>query len=42
VVVAGYAHLVTDSHELARRQALLKPWVHRTVDYVVRIRPDLV
>jgi nitroimidazol reductase NimA-like FMN-containing flavoprotein (pyridoxamine 5'-phosphate oxidase superfamily) len=42
VVVTGYAHLVTDPEELARYQALLKPWVHRTMDYAVRIRPDLI
>ena len=42
VVVTGYAHLVTDSEELARYQALLNPWVHRTMDYAVRIRPDLI
>jgi hypothetical protein len=42
VVVTGYTHLVTDPEELARYQALLDPWVHRTMDYAVRIRPDLV
>ncbi|WP_330342124.1 pyridoxamine 5'-phosphate oxidase family protein [Streptomyces sp. NBC_00557] len=42
VVVTGYAHLVTDTEELARYQALLSPWVHRTMDYAVRIRTDLV
>ncbi|MET8565137.1 pyridoxamine 5'-phosphate oxidase family protein [Streptomyces flaveolus] len=42
VVATGYAHLVTDSQELARYQALLNPWVHRTMDYAVRIRPDLI
>ncbi|MFF9000471.1 pyridoxamine 5'-phosphate oxidase family protein [Streptomyces achromogenes] len=42
VVVTGYAHLVTDTDELARYQALLSPWVHRAMDYAVRIRPDLV
>lgn len=42
VVVTGYAHLVTDPHELARYQALLHPWVNRTMDYAVRIRPDLI
>ncbi|WP_330342939.1 pyridoxamine 5'-phosphate oxidase family protein [Streptomyces sp. NBC_00557] len=42
VVVTGYAHLVTDAEELARYQALLTPWVHRTMDYAVRIRPDLI
>ncbi|MGW1806049.1 pyridoxamine 5'-phosphate oxidase family protein [Streptomyces sp. NPDC002078] len=42
VVVTGYAHLVTDSEELARYQALLSPWVKRTMDYAVRIRPDLI
>ncbi|MEV6290748.1 pyridoxamine 5'-phosphate oxidase family protein [Streptomyces sp. NPDC051896] len=42
VVVTGYAHLVTDPHELARYQALLHPWVNQTMDYAVRIRPDLI
>ena len=42
VVVTGYAHLVTDADELARYRALLRPWMDRTMDYAVRIRPDLV
>ncbi|MGW1160312.1 pyridoxamine 5'-phosphate oxidase family protein [Streptomyces sp. NPDC002513] len=42
VVVTGYARLVTDSAELARYQALLKPWVNQTMDHAVRIRPDLI
>ncbi|MGW3169801.1 pyridoxamine 5'-phosphate oxidase family protein [Streptomyces sp. NPDC001153] len=42
VVVTGYAHLVTDPGELARYQALLQPWVNRTMDYAVRIHPDLI
>ena len=42
VVVTGYAHLVTDPDELARYRELLHPRVKRTMDYAVRIRPDLV
>ncbi|MCI3278182.1 pyridoxamine 5'-phosphate oxidase family protein [Streptomyces cylindrosporus] len=42
VVVTGFAHLVTDPRELARYQRLLHPWVQQTMDYAVRIRPDLV
>ncbi|MDC0765402.1 pyridoxamine 5'-phosphate oxidase family protein [Streptomyces sp. HD] len=42
VVVTGYARLVTDPRELARYQALLRPWVQHTMDYAVRIHPDLV
>ncbi|WP_434091472.1 pyridoxamine 5'-phosphate oxidase family protein [Streptomyces bluensis] len=42
VVVTGYAHLVTDPQDLARYQDLLHPWVKQTMDYAVRIRPDLV
>ena len=42
VTVTGYAQLVTDPHELVRYQGLLRPWVERTMDYAVRIRPDLV
>ncbi|CAM5717451.1 pyridoxamine 5'-phosphate oxidase family protein [Streptomyces griseorubiginosus] len=42
VVVTGYARLITDPEELARYQALLRPWAEQTMDYAVRIRPDLV
>ncbi|MFH8769484.1 pyridoxamine 5'-phosphate oxidase family protein [Streptomyces sp. NPDC017958] len=42
VVVTGYAHLVTDQEELARYRDLLVPWVQRTMNYAVRIHPDLV
>ncbi|AMW08558.1 pyridoxamine 5'-phosphate oxidase [Streptomyces qaidamensis] len=42
VVVTGYASLVTDQRELARYQSMLRPWVERTMDHAVRIRPDLV
>ncbi len=42
VVVTGYAHLVTDSGDLTRYQELLRPWVGRSMDYAVRIRPGLV
>lgn len=42
VVVTGIASLVTDPGELARYQAVLRPWVKRTMDYAVRIRPDLI
>ncbi|TQE17642.1 pyridoxamine 5'-phosphate oxidase family protein [Streptomyces ipomoeae] len=42
VVVTGYARLITDPDELARYQALLHPWVKQTMDYAVRIHPDLV
>ncbi|MFF9155126.1 pyridoxamine 5'-phosphate oxidase family protein [Streptomyces sp. NPDC014846] len=43
VVVTGYARLVTDPSELARIQALLKPWVpSEGMDQAVRIRPELV
>ncbi|MFF4805607.1 pyridoxamine 5'-phosphate oxidase family protein [Streptomyces sp. NPDC001351] len=42
VVVTGYAHLVTDPDELARYQELLTPWVNHTMDYAVRIHPDLI
>lgn len=42
VVVTGYARLVSDPDEMARYQELLRPWVDRTMDYAVRIRPDLV
>jgi hypothetical protein len=42
VVVTGFASLVTDPSELARYQAVLRPWVKRTMDHAVRIRPDLI
>ncbi|MEV0173506.1 pyridoxamine 5'-phosphate oxidase family protein [Streptomyces sp. NPDC050803] len=42
VVVTGYAHLITDADELARYTSVLHPWVERTMDYAIRIRPDLV
>ena len=42
VVVTGYAHLVTDPDELARYASMLHPWSQQTMDYAVRIRPDLV
>ncbi|MER5436463.1 pyridoxamine 5'-phosphate oxidase family protein [Streptomyces sp. NPDC002588] len=42
VVVTGYARLVTDLRELARYQALLRPWASQRMDHAVRISPDLV
>lgn len=42
VVVTGYASLVTDARDLARYRSLLHPWVQQTMDYAVRIRPDLI
>ncbi|MEW2494739.1 pyridoxamine 5'-phosphate oxidase family protein [Streptomyces nodosus] len=42
VVVTGYAELVTDPGELERYRPMLHPWVDRTMDHTVRIRPDLV
>ncbi|MEW2120772.1 pyridoxamine 5'-phosphate oxidase family protein [Streptomyces sp. NPDC005474] len=42
VVVTGYARQVTDPRELARYQALLRPWSTQRMDHAVRIHPDLV
>ncbi|MFK0110026.1 pyridoxamine 5'-phosphate oxidase family protein [Streptomyces sp. NPDC091217] len=42
VVVTGYARLVTDPRELALYESLLRPWLNRTMEHTVRIRPDLV
>ncbi|MFJ9566199.1 pyridoxamine 5'-phosphate oxidase family protein [Streptomyces fuscichromogenes] len=42
VVVTGYAHLVTDPRELTRYEALLRPWLDRTMEHSVRIHPELV
>lgn len=40
VVVTGYARVVTDPRDLARYRASLRPWVHRTMDFTVRIHPE--
>ena len=42
VVATGFAHLVTDPQEIDRYRRLLHPWVQQTMDYAVRIRPDLI
>lgn len=42
VIVTGYARLVTAPDDLARYRTLLEPWVEQSMDYAVRIRPDLV
>jgi hypothetical protein len=42
VVATGFAHLVTDPLEAARFERLLRPWVQQTMDYAVRIHPDLI
>ncbi|KAF5999207.1 pyridoxamine 5'-phosphate oxidase family protein [Streptomyces sp. WAC00263] len=42
VVATGYARLVTAPREVARYRAMLQPWVSQTMDYAVRIRPELV
>lgn len=42
VIVTGYAHLVTHTPTLARYQQLLRPWVDQTMDYAVRIHPEVV
>ncbi|QNP68300.1 pyridoxamine 5'-phosphate oxidase family protein [Streptomyces roseirectus] len=42
VVVTGYARLVTDPGERARYDALLRPWVDRTMEHAIRIHPTLV
>lgn len=42
VVVTGYAQLVTETEDLRRYQAMLRPWVERSMDYAVRIVPDLI
>ncbi|TLS45336.1 pyridoxamine 5'-phosphate oxidase family protein [Streptomyces montanus] len=42
VVVTGYAHLVTDPQQLALYETMLHPWVQHSMDYAVRLRPDLV
>ncbi len=42
VIVIGLAQQVTDPAEIARYQALLRSWVAGPMDYVIRIRPELV
>lgn len=42
VVATGLAHLVTDRGEVHRYQKLLRPWVAGQMDYVIRIRPDMI
>jgi nitroimidazol reductase NimA-like FMN-containing flavoprotein (pyridoxamine 5'-phosphate oxidase superfamily) len=42
VVITGYARKVTDPDQIARYQAMLEPWVEVSMDYTVRIRPDIV
>lgn len=42
VVVTGIARLVTDPRHLTRYQSMLRPWVAKEMDYVIRISSDLV
>lgn len=42
VIVIGLAQQVTDPAEIRRYQGLLRPWVAGRMDYVIRIRPELV
>ena len=43
VVVTGYAHRVTDAHDLARYAGTLQPWMrHDAMNAALRIEPDLV
>jgi hypothetical protein len=42
VVVVGVARLETDPERIRRYERLLQPWVNRTMDRVIRIRPQIV
>lgn len=42
VVVTGFARLVTDPVQLARYEAMVAPWVSRTMEQAVLIRLDMV
>ena len=42
VVITGYARKVTEPNQIARYQATLEHWVEVSVDYAVRIRPDII
>jgi hypothetical protein len=41
-VVTGLARLVTDPAEVARYQALMRPWAAGEMDDIIEIRPHLV
>lgn len=42
VVVLGKARVLSDPEALRRYQDLVRPWVDRQMDYVIRIRPQRV
>ena len=42
VIVKGIAELVRDPEEIRRYQRLLRPWVLEHMDYVIRIKPEIV
>jgi nitroimidazol reductase NimA-like FMN-containing flavoprotein (pyridoxamine 5'-phosphate oxidase superfamily) len=42
VVVTGVAELVQDPDEADRYRQLLRPWVNKAMDQVIRIRPEIV
>lgn len=41
-VITGYARTVTDPAEVARLSAALIPWLDKTNDIVIRIRPEII
>ncbi|WP_028927839.1 pyridoxamine 5'-phosphate oxidase family protein [Pseudonocardia acaciae] len=42
VVVTGWAHRVGEPDLAARYERLLRPWVSREMDHVIRIEPQIV
>ncbi len=42
VIVTGVGSLVTDPDAIVRYRELIRPWVRGPMDYVVRIRPEMV
>ncbi|MEV1178719.1 pyridoxamine 5'-phosphate oxidase family protein [Nonomuraea sp. NPDC049784] len=42
VIVKGTAELVKDPGEIARYQRLLRAWVNQQMDYVIRIKPEII
>jgi hypothetical protein len=42
VIVTGLARLITDPAEIARFQAVIRPWAAGQMDFVIRIIPQIV
>ena len=42
VIVTGLARTVKDADEIARYELLLRPWVNREMNQIIRIQPELI